>query len=148
MLTTERYDDTIERLLDEPFFVIDFLPRQVPAGSGGHYFAVEEYFMEGPLIGKLYENFAELILKLNCYYDLITAAGEHAAEEMPPEKLWAEVTGCTGSDFLNIMLPGEDSLITLYAGDLYMTLYHPSEELLETVRQLAGAQGLFVRSAS
>ena len=138
MLTTERYDNTIERLLDEPFYVIDFLPRQVPAGSGGHYVAVEEYFMEGPLIGKLYESFAEFILKLNCYYDLITVA----------EKLWAEITGCTGSGFLNFLLPGEDSLITLYAGDLYMTLYHPSEGLLETVRQLAGAQGLFVRPAS
>ncbi|MBR0464511.1 MAG: hypothetical protein IJJ23_09055 [Clostridia bacterium] len=36
----------IEELLDAPRWIVDILPRQVPAHSPGQYFAVERYFQK------------------------------------------------------------------------------------------------------
>ena len=37
--------DTIETLLKKPYWLIDVLPKQVPAGSSGQYFVAERYFL-------------------------------------------------------------------------------------------------------
>lgn len=43
---TENIDD----LLQKPYWIIDILPKQVPADSSGQYFAVEKYFYGGKLL--------------------------------------------------------------------------------------------------
>ena len=35
------FDGIVERLIEAPYWVIDFLPRQVPTDSGGQFFVVE-----------------------------------------------------------------------------------------------------------
>ena len=35
--------DIIENLLSKPYWLIDVLPKQVPAGSAGQYFKAERY---------------------------------------------------------------------------------------------------------
>ena len=37
--------DFIESLLEKPYWLIDVLPKQVPAGSAGQYFKAERYFL-------------------------------------------------------------------------------------------------------
>ena len=144
MLNTEKYDTIVEKLLEAPYYVIDFLPRQVPADCGGQYFAVEAFFLRQPRKKELYRKFAHLVLCLNCYYDMAVTDGKGWAENPLPEELYKRIEECADSDFLNILIKDEDSLVTFNGGDLYMTLYHPSEGLMETVRQLAAAEGLFV----
>ena len=146
-MTVQQFDDLTEHLLEQPFHVIDFLPRQVPADCGGQYFAVERFYLENPQVLKLGERFANLLMQLNCYYDLVTGDGENWAENLTPAERQEKVINCeiTLNAYLNILLPSQQSLITLYAGDLYMTIYNASNELLQTVTQLAAAQGLFVR---
>ena len=146
-MTAQQYDELCEQLLEQPYHVIDFLPKQVSADCGGQYFAVERFYIEQPQALGLYPRFANLLIQLNCYYDLVTGDGERWSLNLPPKELWAKVAACEegGKSFLNVLIPGEDSMITLYGGDLYMTLYQPSEKLLALVTQLAAAQGLFVR---
>ena len=141
----QKCDDLTEELLERPFWVIDFLPRQVPAESSGQYFTVEEFLTRKPQLEEMYSRFAGLLLKLNCYYDLILSEGEGWRENPLPEELWKEIISCAEGGYCNILFPAEAALITLSGGDLYMTLYDPSKELLETVKQVAGAEGLFVR---
>ena len=147
-MTAEQYDEMTEQLLEQPCHVIDFLPRQVPENADGQFFAAERFYLEQPQVLGLYPRFANLLIQLNCYYDLVTGNGERWSFNLPPEELWARVAACEkeGKTFLNVLIPRENSLITLYAGDLYMTLYVPSEKLLELVTRLAAAQGLFVRA--
>ena len=38
--------DTIERLLEEPCWVVDFLPKQVPSESAGQFPAIERHYLE------------------------------------------------------------------------------------------------------
>jgi len=135
----------IEELLEKEYRVIDILPEQVPAGSPGQYFAVEEYFLRKSALAEIHRRFTRLLLKLNCYSDFqVSFADEDSFTRNPaPELLDAWING--EQKDLCILLPGEDALITLNHDDFYMTLYHPSAVLLERTERLASAEGLFVR---
>ena len=76
---------TVEELLQAPYWIIDILPRQVPAGSAGQYFRVEEYFLRGPRLAAIKEKHCDLVLKLNCYRDV--ALGKAMSPNPPPEQI-------------------------------------------------------------
>lgn len=140
----QRYDAAVERLLEAPYSVVDFLPRQVPADSGGQFFAVEEFFLQPEQLTELYRRFAQVLLKLNCYYDFaVGREDEDWTENPPPQALIDRVLSCAAGGYLLVLLPQEDALITLSGGDLCMTVYHPAPALLDTAAQLARAEGLF-----
>ena len=63
-------ENQTERLLEKPFWVIDFLPEQVSAERSKQYFAVEDFCCNSQYINQLYQNFAYLIIKLSCYFDI------------------------------------------------------------------------------
>ena len=125
--------------------MIDLLPKQVPADSDGQYFAVERFYTQAPFQEEVNRKFAHLLIKLNCYFDLTCVADKGWVENPDPKELYQALTTGSQGDYLNILLPSEESLIAWQADDLYMTLYHPSEELLALVEKLAAAEGLFVR---
>ena len=144
------YDELRELLFDASYCVIDFLPRQVPPEGGGKYFAVEKYFSEHPRIDALYQSFAGIALKLGCYYGLALydPAGDAWIDNPQPELLARRIEECAfpGKErYVQLLFPGEGAMLELNGGDLYMTLYAPSEELRETAEKLAGAEGLFLR---
>ena len=56
----------IEALLNKPYWVIDILPEQVPKDSAGHYFAIEQYYLQQPGIMDIHHRFTDILLKLNC----------------------------------------------------------------------------------
>ena len=130
----------MEELLNKPYWVIDFLPRQVPAKGGGQFFAVEEYYLRS----LLRRGFAEILLKLNCYYDFEVCEPETEKwqKNPPPEALFSWIAD--NEKDLCVLLPRENALITANRDDLYMTVYAPSEELLQLLRALAAASGLFL----
>lgn len=140
-----QYDDLVEELLEAEYKVIDILPRRVPADSGGIYFTAERYWMEPSRLKALYEHFAALLLRLNCYYDFAVCTNSEWMERPTPEALVSSVVACADSGWINILLPKPQSLITLYREDLYMTLYHPTPELEDIAAHLAAAEGLFLR---
>ena len=50
-----------------------------------------------------------------------------------------------GADHIEVITSDGISMLALNRGDLYMTLYSPSEELLSIVGPLAASEGLFLR---
>ena len=62
-------DEKLESLLDRQYWVVDMLPKQVPANSEGQYFKIEQYYHESPRKEILVEKYANILIKLNCYYD-------------------------------------------------------------------------------
>ena len=138
---------SIEELLEQPYFVMDILPRQVPADSGGQYFKVEEYYLKDK--GRLSRQYADVLLKLNCYYDLaFSHDAEHWQPNPEPEKIVRMVKACLSEvsteSFLYVMLTDVPMLLTLQRDTTHMTLYNPSDELLQLLGQLASSAGLFV----
>ena len=58
----------IEGYFDRQYWVVDILPKQVPADAPGQYFQVEEYWLETGWLKDIRKKFLNILLKLNCYY--------------------------------------------------------------------------------
>ena len=126
----------IEELLQFPYWIVDILPSQVPEGSPGQYFTVENYFLQGNRIEEIKQKHINLILKLNCYRDIsigdetvINPLPEHVADEMKKR-------------YLYIMI-GESKILS-EPDDTHLTVFNPDTELLELIRQIASGEGFFV----
>lgn len=126
------------------YWIIDILPKQVPAASAGQYFKVERYFLSR--LDEISRKFALILIRLNCYYDLqVSTDGETWRKNESPEDLAHLFEESIASHSpLSILVGSDEALITFSGDDHYMTLYNPDEEILELVRQCAGAEGLFV----
>ena len=135
---------SIENLLSKPYWLIDVLPKQVPAESAGQYFKVERYFLSW--LDEIGRKFARVLIRLNCYYDLqVGTDGETWILNESPEVLARRFEESAASHSpLSVLIGSEEALITFSGDDHYMTLYNPDDELLELVRQCAQAEGLFV----
>ena len=138
------HDEIVERLLEKPYWVIDMLPKQVPQESRGQFFAVERYYLEEPQHGRLIRQFADVLLKLNCYHDLHVSHSDEWVKNPAPATLVAWLTDALRHGHLCALIDEGTALITASGGDIYMTLYNPSPALLELVGQLASATGLFL----
>lgn len=133
---------TVDDYLEKPYWLIDILPKQVPANSRGQYFKIERYWLHQPQFGSICRKFANLLMKLNCYYEVSVADASGAASVgLQPESLEKMLTG---GDIVYMVIDSENGMIGFSGDDHYMTLYNPSEELLELVSLLASSEGLFV----
>ena len=126
------------------YWIIDILPKQVPAGSAGQYFKAERYFLSR--LDEISRKFARILIRLNCYYDLqVSTDGETWILNASPGDLARRFEESASSHSpLSIFIGSDVALVTFSGDDHYMTLYNPDEELLELVRQCAQAEGLFV----
>ena len=126
------------------YWIIDVLPKQVPAGSAGQYFKAERYFLSR--LDEISRKFALILIRLNCYCDLqVSTDGETWILNESPEDLVRRFEESIASHSpLSIFVGSDEALLTFSGDDHYMTLYNPDEELLELARQCAGAEGLFV----
>ena len=134
----------VEALLEKPYQVIDILPERVPEETPGRYFAVERYYLEPARFTDIRKRFADIVIKLYCYYDLIVLLGDadEPLVDPEPEQLadWIE-----SAKLHMCILIGEDSLLMISTDDLYMTVFNADESLTARIELLAKANGLFVR---
>ena len=138
------YDEIVEQLLGQPYWVIDLLPRQVPQESGARFFAVEQYYLKEPQHGELCRRFADVLLKLNCYHDLHVSYDDAWVKNPEPAQLVSWLTDALRHGHLCVLVEGGDALITASGGNCHLTLYNPTEGLLQLVGQLATALGFFL----
>ena len=161
------FDEITERLLEKPYWVIDFLPMQVPQESRSQFFAVEQYFLTGERHERLRRQFADVLLGLNCYHALTVNRGDGIWVKNPePATLIAWLDEAlqhghlcalvddsewdTGTVLLSHFeskwdkrtVPVSHALLTASGGDTHLTLYAPSPALLQLTRQLANVAGL------
>ena len=143
-----RYDELMGELLEGPYWIVDLLPEQVSADAAGQYFAVERYFLQRSRIVPLRRKYAEILLRLNCYHDMAVTFDSCMSWEMHPDpEAFAErVAGLSGNDFLRAVFPQQNAMIDYDHNDTYLTAYDPGAALLDKVRALAAAEGLFVWS--
>ena len=134
----------LDIFFEKEYWVVDFLPKQVPENAGGRFFSVEDYYLEPSRYVVLRERFSDILLKLYCYYDLRLFIGDDTEGLVNPDPERLADLVKSNQDNLCIIVGTSDALITLSRDDTCMTVYAPAEELLELIRALAGAVGLFV----
>ena len=143
-----RYDEMMGNLLDGPYWIVDILPEQVPANASGQYFAVERYFLQPERITSVRRKYAELLLQLNCYYDMTVSFDSCASWKTnpDPEEFAERVVKLSGNDFLRAVFAEQNAMIDYDHNDTCMTVYDPNSSLLDTIEALATAKGFFVWS--
>ena len=131
---------------NKPYWIIDILPKQVPADSPGRYFTVEKYFLAH--LDDLCQKFARLLLKLNCYRDLqLSTDEEQWTDTFSPEDLQSFFQASVDNHSpLFIRITPSDALLTFTGDDHYLTLYSPDEDLLNLLYPLTSSEGLFLWS--
>ena len=156
-------NNKIEYLLKKSYYVIDFLPEQVPRYSKGQFFKVEKFYLSKGKLKELQDKFIDILLKINCYYDFIVVADEKEVLNPKPSEL---IKFIYNKSNVNILIDGQVksshvkdknskrndnkndvsklSLITINHGDAYMTVYNTGKDLLNKIKLLAQANGLFV----
>ena len=141
-----RFDEMMGALLEGPYWIVDILPEQVPTDAAGQYFAVERYFLQTERIVPLRRKYAEILLRLNCYVDMAVSFDACATWETNPDpETFAErLAGLSGNEFFRAVFAGQNAMIDYDRNDTYLTVYDPGEALLDKVRALAAAEGLFV----
>ena len=133
-----------ERLLGGEYFVVDFLPRRVPEDSGGNFFGIEKFFLDPPYSAELRRKFLNIILKLNCYYDVTAydCLREHETAAPSPQQLSDLIMAADG--LVYILIPSEDTLISVDTDDTHMTVFSSAGGIRQLMEQLAQSEGLFV----
>ena len=143
-----RFDEMMVELLEGPYWIVDILPEQVSADAGGQYFAVERYYLKPERIRALRRRYAEILLRLNCYYDMAVSFDSCATwENNPDPEAFAErVAGLSGNDFLRAVFAEQNAMIDCEPEETYLTVYDPDAALQPLLTALAAAEGFFVWS--
>ena len=140
------YDALIEERLAGPYWVVDILPEQVPADASGQYPAAARFFLRSDRVRALRRRLAEILLRLNCYEDMDVTFdwGESWERNPDPEGFAARAEALSAPEYFRAIFPEAGVMIDLDCDDTYMTVYDPGSRLLDRLRALAGAEGLFV----
>lgn len=138
--------ETIEEMLEKPYWIVDILPERVPADSPGRYFDIEQYYLDEPRVTELRRKQLGVILKLYCYYSFTFSfdVGLHWVKNPAPAEIERRLlqNGLAGS--IHIMIDGGKTMVVLNLDDTYMTVYDPTERVLELLHKLTSAEGLFI----
>ena len=145
-----RFDEMMGELLEGPYRIVDILPEQVSANADGQYFAVERYYLQPERIRALRRRYAEILLRLNCYYDMAVSFDSCASWETNPDpEAFAErVAGLCGNDFLRAVFAEQNAMIDCEPEETWLTVYDPDAALQPLLTALAAAEGFFVWSPS
>lgn len=139
----------INRLLEKPCYIIDFLPRQVPKDCGGQFFKVETYLLNNYERYDLRDNYIRIILKLMCYYRVSAHWGEWI-EQPAPEQI-AEIIDTimhNHSGWMDLLFPDKDALLQFEWDCMSLSIYNPDEEMRGLLEQIAWSEGMFFRKAA
>ena len=147
-IAPRQFDDLMGDLLEGPYRIVDVLPEQVPANADGQYFSVERYYLQPERIRVLRRRFAEILLRLNCYHDMAVSfdSCETWEKNPDPETFALRLEELSGNSFLRAVFEAQGAMIDIEHDDTYMTVYDPDSMLMEKLRALASAEGLFVWS--
>ena len=133
----------VDRLLETPCYIIDFIPQQVPKNCGGQYFKVENYFLNHSDRYGVRDRFIRTILKAMCYYPISVYWGEWI-EQPSPEQV-AEIIDTimeNHSGDMNMLFTSKDALLQLGWDCLNISIYNPDEEIRMLFEKIAASEGM------
>ena len=140
------YDRIIEHLIDGPYWVADILPKRVPKEASAQYFAVERYFLQPDRIREIYRRYAEILIRLNCYYGMAVSfdCGESWEEDPDPSDFVKNVLEAPETAQLRVLFPAQNAMIDLDVGYTDLAVYDPDANILDLLRPMLLAEGFFL----
>ena len=140
--------NVINRLLEAPCCIIDFLPQQVPENCEGQFFEVEEYLLNCCDGYGLKDRFIRVILKMMCYYPISIYCHEWIEKPTPKHVVESiNIIMENHSGDVNILFTSKDVLFQFVEDTLNINIYNPDEEMRVLLAKIADSEGLFFRQA-
>ena len=103
----------------------------------GSFFDVEKYYLKN--IKELHKKYTDIVLKLNCYYDLEFIVDDKSQINPKPNIIKKIIKSKK-----YVLIRFDKALITIDKGDLYMTIYNANSKNLKILKDLATSNGLFL----
>jgi hypothetical protein len=140
--------DIIDKLLETPCYIMDFLPKQVPMNCDGQFFEVETYLLNHYNCCGLRDRFVGVILKAMCYYPVSVQWGKWIEQPTPEQvtKIIDTILENHSGD-VNILFTSKDVLIQFGWDCLNISIYNPDEEMCMLFEKIAASEGLFWRKS-
>ena len=139
----------IDKLLETPCYIMDFLPKQVPMNCGGQFFEVETYLLNHYDYCGLRDRFVGVILKAMCYYPVSVHWGKWIEQPAPEQvtKIIDTILESHSGD-VNILFTSKDVLLQFGWDCLNISIYNPDEEMCMLFEKIAASEGLFWRKSA
>lgn len=140
--------DIIDELLEKPCYIIDFLPERVLSCANGQFFDVEYYLLNSDKHIRLKDKFANVILKLMCYYHVSVLWNgwiDRPSPKLIDEAISEIMNNHSGS--LAVLFPDENVLLIFDWDSLNLSIYNPSETVALLIDKIAYSEGLFWRKS-
>ena len=139
-------DITVERLLEDDYWIIDILPSQIPIEKQAEYRALTDEYYESGKIAQLHQRYADILTMINSRFKTDMLCMPEDEWTISPDDVAVKdaVIHHTERGCVDLLLPEEETLISLQAEDLYITVYHPTEEILSLLRQAVSESGFYI----
>lgn len=139
---------SVDKLLEKPCYVIDFLPQPVPKNSGGQFFRIENYLLNHSEQYGIAGRFTRILLKIMCYYPVAVHWGEWI-EQPSPEQISDIVRAIIEdhSGYMDMLFPTADALLQFEWDCLHISVYNPDAGMRSLFEKIAASEGMFWRKA-
>ena len=139
-------DITVERLLEDDYWIIDILPSQIPIEKQAEYRALTDEYFESGKVAELHRRYADMLTMINSRFKTAMLCMPEDEWTISPDDVAVKdaVIHHTERGCVDLLLPEEETLISLQAEDLYITVYHPTEEILSLLRQAVSESGFYI----
>lgn len=139
-------DIAVERLLEDDYWIIDILPSQIPIEKQAEYRALTDEYFESGKVAQLHRRYADILTMINSRFKTAMLCMPEDEWTISPDDVAVKdaVIHHTERGCVDLLLPEEETLISLQAEDLYITVYHPTEEILSLLRQAVSESGFYI----
>uniref|UniRef100_UPI003864367C DUF4298 domain-containing protein n=1 Tax=Ruminococcus sp. TaxID=41978 RepID=UPI003864367C len=139
-------DITVERLLEDDYWIIDILPSQIPIEKQAEYRALTDEYFESGKVAQLHRRYADILTMINSRFKTAMLCMPEDEWTISPDDVAVKdaVIHHTERGCVDLLLPEEETLISLQAEDLYITVFHPTEEILSLLRQAVSESGFYI----
>ena len=139
-------DITVERLLEDDYWIIDIITSQIPIEKQAEYRALTDEYFESGKVAQLHRRYADILTMINSQFKTAMLCMPEDEWTISPDDVTVKdaVIHHTERGCVDLLLPEEETLISLQAEDLYITVYHPTEEILSLLRQAVSESGFYI----
>ena len=131
----------LEELLQTPCYFIDFLPQPIPPAALSQFRTIQHHLLNSEKRQEIKNRIVNILLKLLCFFPAF-ALWDGWKEQSSPQLIEQAVDTVmeNHSGSLYLLFWQEESLLVFVS----LSLYHPSQQLLDLAQTIARSEGFFL----
>lgn len=140
-----KLERALEALLQTPCYSIDFLPQPVPQAAMSQFCAIQYHLLNGEKRQEIKNHIINILLRLLCFFPAVVLWDGWKEQPIPQlieQAVDTVMENHSGS--LYLLFLQEESLLVFEWDALSLSLYHPSQQLLDLAQTIARSEGFFL----